>query len=146
VYSTETDEKLRIFASPSEVLKSVKNWGYLEGFEYVAYKIESTRNLGGTYVPGIYIPGNEYVTGTYISGTYFPGSDNKPVSTVLVIGISDIQESSDISEDFIIVKVPSTPYKELTETGIVMVTIGSILIGIALIVGGLNLLLIPSGL
>ncbi len=103
-----------------KILKVVENWGFQNGFPYVAYRMIGTETSteGGVY-------GNQY--GVYGS------SRTVYYSKVLVMGINSIE---DVPQNYHVATVPSALHTEMTEAG-------AYLLGTGIGIGLCLLILIP---
>jgi hypothetical protein len=103
-----------------KILKVVENWGFQNGFQYVAYRRIGTETSteGDVY-------GNQY--------GFYGSSRTVYYSKVLVMGINSIE---DVPQNYNVTTVPSALHTEMTEAG-------SYLLGTGIGIGLCLLLLIP---
>jgi len=95
------DDGLVLVIEVEKIIKAVENWGFHNGFQYVAY-----RRIGTT-------TSNEWAAVVTKSGSY-AGSSTVFYSKVLVKGIDNPKNAP---EKFNVVTVPSKKHTELTEGG-----------------------------
>jgi hypothetical protein len=113
----DSDDGPVLVVEVNKILKVVENWGFQNGFQYVAYRrIGTVTSTEG----GIY--GNQY--GVYGS------SKTVYYSKVLVFGINNIE---DVPENYNVTTVPSERHTEMTEAGAYLLGTG-IGIGLGLLI------------